>query len=197
MKKNVVLFFLLMGCPAWSSQVYNFFFLSGTNPGFFTFDVNGVSQRLLCDEIFPNVTTLPYQAIGYSLSELASAPTLALFGDPNELLKYEKVAILDLQAYLDPTLAGDVVRANRIIVDGSGPHTPGADTLLAFVDTQDPANYPQLGKFLIFSNSTTQEITGFLADAPEPGNLGLVAAVFLAIVFQRRLARSRPAVSHR
>jgi len=141
LRKKIVLLFLL-GSSAWGAQVYNFLFLRGVNPGFFVFDVDGVERQLLCDQFAPNVTTLQYQAIGYSLNELASATTLALFGDPQELLKYQLVAILALQAYADPSLAPDVVRANRIIVDGSGPHTPGADALLAFVQTQNPADYP-------------------------------------------------------
>lgn len=185
MRKYVVLAFLLLGNSAWGSQVYNLFFVSGTNPGLFTFDVNGVQRQLLCDQFSPNVTTGPYQAIGYSLSELAGATTLALFGDPQELLKYEEVAILDLQAFADPSVAPDVVRANRIIVDGSGPHTPGADVLLAFVATQNPANYPQLDRFIIFSNPITQEVTGF-SDGPEPRTLILFGAGLLALGWKRR-----------
>ena len=187
MRKKIVLLFLL-GSSAWGAQVYNFLFLRGVNPGFFVFDVDGVERQLLCDQFAPNVTTLQYQAIGYSLNELASATTLALFGDPQELLKYQLVAILALQAYADPSLAPDVVRANRIIVDGSGPHTPGADALLAFVQTQNPADYPQLADFIVFSNPTTQEITGFLF-TPEPGTLGLFGAALVALAWMRRRAR--------
>jgi hypothetical protein len=145
LKKHIVLSFLLLGSSAWGAQVYNLFFLSGTNPGFFTFDVNGVQRQLLCDQFAPNVTTLPYQAIGYSLNELAGATTLALFGDPQELLKYQRVAILDLQAYADPSLAADVVRANRIIVDGSGPHTPGAECLARIRANSESGQLPSVG----------------------------------------------------
>jgi hypothetical protein len=114
---------------------------------------------------------------------------LALFGDPQELLKYEMVAILDLQAFADSTLAPDVVRANRIIVDGSGPHTPGADTLLAFVQSQDPANYPQLSRFIIYSNPISQEVTGF-SNGPEPGTCVLIGAGLLAVGFSRRRVKA-------
>src|SRR3954452_4971508 len=151
---------------------------SQANLGFFTFNVNGTSQQLLCDQFLPNVTTLQYQAVGYSLTDF-SGTVLGMQGDPQALQKYQQVAILDLQAYANPSLAADVVRANRFIVDGSGPLTPGAQALLNFVQTQNPANYPQLASFLIFTNPITQEMTGFLdtggstGGVPEPATWGL------------------------
>jgi hypothetical protein len=166
---------------------------SAANVGFFVFDVNGTTQQLLCDQFLPNVTTQPYQATGYSLADL-SGTTLFLQGDPQALHKYQEVAILDLQAYANPSLAADVVRANRFIVDGSGPMTPGSQALFDFVQTQNPANYPALSNFIILVNPITQEMTGFLdqggsqGGVPEPGTwpLTAAAAVALSCLMRRR-----------
>src|SRR5882724_12959512 len=148
-----------------------------SSPGFFIFDVNGTTELLLCDQFLPNVTTSHYQALGYSLADF-SGTTLGLAGDPDALHKYQMVAILDLLAYANPSLAPDVVRANRIIVDGSGATTPGAAALLAFAQSANPADYPQLANFVILYNPLTQEQTGFFGGgggggggAPEPGTL--------------------------
>jgi hypothetical protein len=169
------------------------FFLGGTNPGFFTFSVDGSPQTLLCDQFFPNVTTSPYTSKVATLTDLANTQLVAN-GDPAALLKYEQVAILDLQAYANPTIAGDVVRAARIIVDGSGPNTPGSQQLLDFVRGQNPANYDLTG-FKIFTSPRslngdpiTQEITGF--EVPEPSSVTLFLIGF-GIVFGLTLLNSR------
>jgi len=184
-----------------------------SSPGFFTFNVNGTIQELLCDQFAPNVTSQPYVAIGYTLADIAAPgpiPNLALSSDPDRLHKYQEIAIIDLQAYANPsnsTLAGDAVRANRIIVDGSGPHTPGADQLLAFAASQNPANYPQLSSFIVFVGpvnvagiSITQEMTGFLGGGdtggggggvPEPSTAFLLGGGALAgLLAKKRLART-------
>ena len=192
MKKHIIALFLILGSSASAAPVYNMLFLGPvSSPGFFIFDVNGTTQQLLCDQFSPNVTTSPYQALGYSLADLTGVG-LALAGDPLALQKYQKVAMLDLMAYADPTLAPDVVRANRIIVDGSGATTPGAAALLALVATLNPANY-NLSGFVILVNPITQEQTGFFGGgggggggAPEPGTLILLGAGLAGIVLTRR-----------
>jgi len=193
LKKSIALLFLALGSSMWAAPVYTMLLVgSQANIGFFTFNVNGTSQQLLCDQFLPNVTTLQYQAVGYSLTDF-SGTVLGMQGDPQALQKYQQVAILDLQAYANPSLAADVVRANRFIVDGSGPLTPGAQALLNFVQTQNPANYPQLASFLIFTNPITQEMTGFLdtgggstGGVPEPATWGLTAAASVVLFCLRR-----------
>ena len=178
--KHLILLCAVLGSPLWASQIQvSMFFVGGTNPGFFTFSVDGSLQQLLCDQFFPNVTTSPYRSKVATLVDLANTQ-LIVSGDPNALLKYQQVAILDLQAYADPTLAADVVRAARIIVDGSGPNTPGSQQLLDFVRAQNPANYDLTG-FKIFTSPravngdpVTQEITGVGipgSNVPEPSSV--------------------------
>ena len=182
----MVLLSLILAGSAWAAPVHNMFFLEIDASGFFVFEVDGIIQRLLCDQFNPNVTTLPYKAVGYSLADL-SGTTLGLAGDPNALHKYQEVAILDLLAYANPSLAADVVKANRIIVDGSGQGTPAVVDLLNFVATQNPADYPQLANFIIFVNPITQEQTGFV---PEPRKVSfalfgvMVAAMLLKHAFR-------------
>lgn len=147
-------------------------FVGGTNPGFFTFLVNGVSKRLLCDQFAPNVTSLIYISSVATLADLSNTQ-LAANGDPQALLKYQQVAILDLLAYNDPSLAADVVRANRIIVDGQGQNLPHVQQLLDFVRAQNPANY-DLSGFKIYTSPIvngarlTQEITGIDIPTVQP-----------------------------
>jgi hypothetical protein len=197
LKKLIIALSLIGASSGWSAQVYNMFYLGAvSSPGFFIFDVNGTTQLLLCDQFLPNVTTSPYQALGYSLADFSGA-TLGLAGDPDALHKYQMVAILDLQAYADPSIAPDVVRANRFIVDGSGPMTPGSTALYNFALAANPANYPQLANFIILYNAITQEQTGFFGGGggggggtPEPGTLVLLGAGLAGIVFKVRRRQS-------
>ena len=165
--KNLILLCSLLGGALWASQIQvSMFLISENNPGFFTFNINGTVENLLCDQFLPNATTERYTSSVATLNDLANTQ-LVRNGDPAALLKYEQVAILDLQAYSDPTLAADVVRAARIIVDGNGPNTPGSQRLLDFVQSQNPAKF-DLSGFMIFTSPLlangdplTQEMTGF------------------------------------
>ena len=107
--------------------------IGGTNPGFFIMQVrlpvnpeNATTttreMRLLCDQLLPNITTEQDTSWVAHLGDLTHTQ-LADNGDPQALQKYQWVAILALQAYANPALAADVVRAARIIVDGQGQHT--------------------------------------------------------------------------
>lgn len=206
--KNVIALFLLVGSPLGASQLeVNMFFLGETNLGFFTFSVNGVNQQLLCDQFLPNVTTLMYTSKVATLADLANTQLVAN-SDPVALLKYEQVAILDLQAYADPTLAADVVRAARIIVDGSGPNPPKTQQLLDFARAQNPANY-DLTSFRIYTSPLTttgdrltQEMTGFPvpvgitgSPVPEPSSTVLLligfGVLFGATVLKKRKRQSK------
>ena len=190
MNKTFILASLLLGAGfAQADQITaNMLFLGGVNPGFFEFSVNGTDRTLLCDQLLPNVTSEPYVANVATLTDL-SGTTLVVEGDPNALRKYEEVAILDLIAYQDPSQAADVVRANRIIVDGSGDATANALALLNFAESADPSHY-NLSGFQIFVSQRipTQEMTGF--PAPEPGTLALIGSGLLLLVRCTRLRRS-------
>jgi hypothetical protein len=144
-KKFIVVLFLALGSSAWGSQVFSMFFVGGTNPGFFDFKVSGVDLLLLCDQLNPNVTTQPYNAIGYSLAELAGATTLALFGDPNALQNISRWRSLTCKHTRNPNLAPDLVRANRIIVEGSGPHTPWGRRFAEFRRHSESSQFPPIG----------------------------------------------------
>ena len=200
--KNLVLLCLLVGSPLGASQIQvSMLLITESNPGFFTFSIDGVVQNLLCDQFLPNATTLRYTSQVATLSDLANTQLVAN-GDPAALLKYEEVAILDLQAYADPTLAADVVRAARIIVDGHGPDTPGTQRLLDFVQAQDPSLF-DLTAFRIYTSPLsvtgdpiTQEMTGFPmppgggvlgSSVPEPSS-GLLLLIGICVLSGFRVA---------
>lgn len=162
------------------------------SPGFFDFDVNGVSTLTLCDQFNPAITTEPYYALIANLNDLTGT-TLFLAGDPLALEKYTKVGLIALQAYLNPALAGDATWAMRYIVDGSGRITNGAQTLLDWVALQNPANYPQLANFKIYAPVMlpgyilpTQEQVGFDNPTPEPGTVVLIGGGLAAVLLVRR-----------
>ena len=169
--KNVILLLFVCGSLGATQLQVSMSLMGEIDPGFSTFSINGVTQQVLCDQFFPNATTLTYTSTVATLADLANTQLFAN-GDPAALLKYEQVAILDLQAYADPTLAADVVRAARIIVDGRGPNPPQTQQLVDFALAQDPTNY-DLTSFRIYTSPLTmtgdrltQEMTGFVV--PEP-----------------------------
>lgn len=156
---RLVLFGALLSTPAAWAVTAQMQMVSNSGSGVFVFSVNGQARKLFCTQFTPNATTSPYVANVATLANLAGS-TLALQNDPQALHKYQMVAILDLMALADPSIAVDVVRANRRIVDGVGPLTPAAQALYDFVLTANPANYDLTG-FKIYTNAITQEVTGF------------------------------------
>jgi hypothetical protein len=159
-----------------------------TSPGFFLMEIDGVINPLLCDQFLPNVTTEPYQAIVATLDDLTGT-TLERQGDPNALEKYQLVALINLRAYQDPSLAADAVRASRFVVDGFGPMPNSSLDLLAWAQAQDPADFAaELATFKIFANPITQELTGYIV--PEPGTVFLIAGGLLSLIAVRRFRAS-------
>lgn len=180
----------ILGSSAWGATIAHLQFVSDTGgSGVFTFTVDGLLTQLFCDQFEPNATTLPYTANVATLADLTGS-TLALQNDPQALQKYQWVAILDLIALADPAKAVDAVRANRRIVDGMGPLTPGAQTLFNQVTAANPAAYNLTG-FRIFTKAGTQEVTGFGSDfelnaTPEPGALVLFGSGLAAMAWLRQ-----------
>lgn len=161
--------------------------------GVFIFNVDGQLKQLFCNQFEPNATTLPYVANVATLADLTGS-TLFLENDPNALFKYQRVAILDLLALADPTIAVHAVKANRFIVDGDGALTPKAQELLDFALAANAANY-DLSGFKIYTNPITQEVGGFddpyeedfpSTEAPEPGAFVLLGSGLMAAGILRR-----------
>lgn len=202
MKKYGILLALLFTSSSWASTVFVDMVNIGAvqpQPNFFIFDVDGVTRYLLCDQFLPNVTTQPYTAMVATLDDL-SGTALIRQGDSVDLArqKYTWIAILDSLAYGDPSLAPDVTRANRFIVDGGGPMTAESTALLTFAVGANPADYdltgfrifvgirPQDGSFL-----DTQEITGHI---PEPATVVLMGSALgvVALLVRRKKRASLP-----
>ena len=192
MIKYLILLAMMFGSTVWGNQItvqmLNIPVDFPQEPNFFFFDIDGQIWKLLCDQFQPNVTSLQYTAKVATLNDL-SGTALDRLNDPNALTKYQWVAILDLMAYEDPSKATDVTWANRFIIDGSGPLPGQAGALVAFVQTQNAANY-DLSGFRIFYGVTpdgrfleTQEQTGF---APEPGTFLLVISALGGFALLRR-----------
>ena len=63
---------------------------------------------------------LNFTSTGYTLADIAAPgaiPNLALSSDPDRLHKYQEVGILDLQAYMNPTLAPEIPVILRTEID--------------------------------------------------------------------------------
>jgi hypothetical protein len=162
-------------------------------PNIYQFLVNGSETvSTLCDDALHSVTTNAYQATESTLNNL-SGTLLQRNGDPQALLDYEDIAILDLQAFANPTditLIRNVVLAEWSITQGRTLRDPGAEAELSWVATQDPANY-NLQNFVIFSTPNNQEQTGFPGGGPgggpvpEPGAWMLSGAGLLICAIPR------------
>jgi hypothetical protein len=175
----------LRAAPIVNMQLLN----SPGEPNVYDFLVNSTPTQLLCDDAFHGVVTTPYQATEYTLSDL-SGTLLGRNGDPNALLDYERIAMLDMMALADPsnsTLVGNVVEANWSITQNRAGRNAGATALVNLVDSEDPANF-DLSGFVIFASETAQEQTGFVM-SPEPGSWLLVGASIGLLMLLRRTLR--------
>lgn len=196
---------LLLSCSAWSTVITQTLTnTGGLNPGFSIFTIDGVTgQRLLCDQFFPNITSSTYSSLVFGLADLTSTSQVALIRAGNTLAqaleKYKLVALLDRMAYADTSLAADVVRANRVVVDGSGATTAQSMALLALAQTQAlTTTIAQLSDFRIYNSPlnlqgtgpVTQEMTGIIGGGggtiPEPGTMLLLGAGLAGIAMFRR-----------
>jgi len=154
-------------------------------PSFYQFLVNGKSTILtLCDDPSHQISNTPFVATETTLSDLTGT-LLERNGDPNALLDYERIAILDLQAFANPSIVGDVILAEWAITQGrpNRAGSPGAQDLVNWVWTQNPANY-NLSGFVIFTTPLDQEQTSFV---PEPESWLLLATVVgsIGVAFSR------------
>jgi hypothetical protein len=156
---RIVLLGLMLAGSSWAVTANMKHVADGPGSGIFDFNVDGQLRRLLCTQFLPNVNTSAYVANVATLDNLAGS-TLALQNDPQALFKYQRVAILFLMAYFDPSLAVPAVQAARHIVDGVGPMTPAAQTLHDQVLLENAANW-NLSGFKIYTAALSQELAGF------------------------------------
>ena len=218
MKRLFLLAFLALQPHLWGSLM-QFEIVGSTNPGFFFFTIDGKpNQRLLCDEFYPNVTTLFYNSTVVTLADIladnAGAQLTTLrqnrVSASMAFIFYSYVAYLDAKAYAGSALAADVVLANRWMIDGlkdgksgnflqdyttggTGPLTNGAMALLQ--EVQSLAVVPVNAAFRIYTSPfdatgfrLTQEQTGF-GGVPEPSTFFLLGAGFGAMGVLRFIKR--------
>ena len=131
MKKALLLTLLTFAPHSWGALL-TYQLAGSTNPGFFNFTIDGVTnQKLLCDEFSPNVTSETYNSVVVTLADVAAnnanaqLTTLRRFGisATTALTFYRYVAYLDALAYAAPAatqaaVAASVVQANRWMIDG-------------------------------------------------------------------------------
>ena len=196
---------MMLSCCAWSAVISQTLTnTGGLNPGFSIFTIDGVTgQRLLCDQFTPNITSNTYTSLVFGLADLTSTSEVALIRAGNTLAqalaKYKLVALLDRMAYANASLDADVVRANRFVVDGSGPMTAQSTALLSLAQTQTlTTTIAQLSDFRIYNSPLqlngrdplTQEMTGIVGggggNIPEPGTMLLLGAGLAGIAMIRR-----------
>lgn len=183
------------GAPIVNMQLLN----SPGQPDIYDFLVNGTTViQTLCDDATHSIITTPYQATENSLADL-SGTLLNRDGNPNALMDYEEIAMLDLRALSDPTLVRDVTIAEWAITQGRDARDPGAAAMLSWVSTQDPTNF-DLSNFVIFSTPMYQEQTGFTGGGgggpggspiPEPRTFVLTGLAILLLFHRRLFARAR------
>lgn len=191
---KLALLAVLLTSSTWAATIANMQFVSdAAGSGVFIFNIDGELRQVFCDQYEPNAQTGPYQAHVSTLADLTNT-VLGLQGDPLALFKYQRVAILNLQALLSPTLAVDVVRAARRTVDGHGPLTPTAQGLYDFALAANANDYDLTG-FRIYTNLRTQEVTGFDGgfnlnlETPEPSALVLFGSGVIVLAAFRRRSR--------
>ncbi|MBY0506648.1 MAG: hypothetical protein K2X03_22195 [Bryobacteraceae bacterium] len=135
--------------------------------GVFDITVNGVVRRLYCLQFNPPVSGVPYTANVYTLTDLQNSLVGTAFqGDPQGLLKYRQIAVLDLIAITDPTKANAAVRAARHIFDPGFPLNSALSTALYNLVTDPGFNFGlyDLSGFRVYANAgpnASQELTGF------------------------------------
>lgn len=194
MKKIYLLgLFLVLGNVLHAAPMFVQMFYIGQmgSPGWFIWDVDETRRLLLCDQREPNVSTEPYTARVATLADLTGTQLLRQGMDAAEALqRYTQVAILSKLAYENPALAGDVILANRHIVDGSGALLPGPQSLLNWVQTQNAASYDLTG-FMIFApvSAISQEQVGYFV--PEPSTIVLIGFGLVGVTFGTWRRRGR------
>lgn len=169
-------------------------------PDIYDFLVDGSPVQLLCDDAIHGIITTPYQATEHTLSNLTGT-LLQRNGDPNSLLDYQHIAMLDLIALQNPTdipLIATVEDAIWSITQDRQVGGADAASLLAEVDSENPANVDMSG-FVIFATPDGQEQTGFVQVhpvVPEPASW-ILAAIALTLLLLRMKKTSGYSWDHR
>ncbi len=224
MKKAFLLTLLTFAPYSWGALL-TFQAAGSVEPGFFNVTIDGVlNNKLLCDE-FVNVTAGQYNSLVVTLADVqannlnAQSTTLRRAGvsATKTLAIYTYIAYLDGLAYAAPLAtqaltAGDVVLANRWMVDGAkegksaliadgvgagtGTLTTGARTLLSQAQSQvsisvDPNFKIYTSPLKSDGTRLTQELTGSGGGAvPEPVTALYLGAGLVAMGLARKSKRN-------